>query len=112
MLRRAGIRRAAGRRGKRKGHSHARRDVHSGGQNPAAGRLKLKKTKKNPDPAQLRDLGFLCILAKITLEILQKYRKTLDALDAAGKWSYNRVWNLGPKKILQFIFIIRIFYHF
>ena len=50
VLRRAGIRRAAGCRGKRKGHSHARRDVHSGGQNPAAGRLKLKKQRKTRIP--------------------------------------------------------------
>ena len=50
VLRWAGIRRAAGCRGKRKGHSHARRDVHSGGQNPAAGRLKLKKQRKTRIP--------------------------------------------------------------
>ena len=112
VLRRAGICRAAGCCGERKRCSHARRDVHSGGQNPAAGRLKLKKTKKNPDPAQLRVPGFLCRLAKIALEILQKYRKTLDALDAAGKWSYNRVWKPSPKKILQFIFIFMILSYF
>ena len=46
----------------------------------------------NKGAIRREDPGFLCRLAKITLEILQKYRKTLDALDAAGKWSYNRVW--------------------